>query len=187
MFSPARDEDDAEVNYEGDYSTRMEELFGDEAEGEGNSADDDDDDEFVYDGVDAEQVSGANYQQQLRDVLGSDDASDNLDEEVEVETSLLRDDPKDSVDLVCPSFTPCPVAKMTTTARCPRGGQLSAIFSVVTCTDGDGSFDRSKPIVNCPPSANRQCPSTIRPPYRVATPFVPFAKSCAPSKFYPSA
>jgi len=125
-----RDDEDAEDNHEGDYSTRMEELFGDEGEVEANSSDDD---EFVYDGVDAERVSGANYQQQLRDVLGSDDASDNLDEE-EVEKSLFRDDPSvksdevDSVALVRLSFTLCLVAKQQQHRRQVASGQASPVL-----------------------------------------------------------
>lgn len=75
----------------GDYSTRMEELFdGDEEE----HADGEEEEQFLYDGVDAEQVTHTNYREQLRDVLGPDDTSDVFEEE-EVERSLLREDPSE--------------------------------------------------------------------------------------------
>ncbi|KAI6040298.1 Golgi CORVET complex core vacuolar protein 8-domain-containing protein [Pisolithus marmoratus] len=61
----------------GDYSARMEELFDDENELEEGFGDDCDDEAFVYDGVDAERVAVANYQQQLRAVLEKDDSDDN--------------------------------------------------------------------------------------------------------------
>lgn len=77
----------------GGYSTRMEELFdGDEHEHGGESGDEEED--FVYDGVDAEQVTGTNYREHLLDVLGPDDSSD-VFEEAEVEHSLLKEDPSE--------------------------------------------------------------------------------------------
>lgn len=76
----------------GDYSTRMEELFGGDEQEHGRESEDEE--EFVYDGVDANQVTGTNYREQLRDVLGPDDTSDVLEEE-EIERSLLEDDPSE--------------------------------------------------------------------------------------------
>lgn len=63
-------------DHKGDYSARMEELFDDEHEPEEGFGEDCDDEEFVYDGVDAERVAVANYQQQLRAVLEKDDSDD---------------------------------------------------------------------------------------------------------------
>lgn len=81
--------DHAGEDHGGDYSARMEELFdGDEEEHR------DEEEEFLYDGVDAEQVTGTNYREQLRDVLGTDDTSDVFEEE-EVERSLLKEDPSE--------------------------------------------------------------------------------------------
>jgi hypothetical protein len=56
----------------GDYSTRMEELLSDDERGDAEV--DEDEVGFVYDGVDADQVTGDNYRDQLRDVLGPDDS-----------------------------------------------------------------------------------------------------------------
>lgn len=75
----------------GDYSTRMEELFDGDEEEHGN---DEEEEEFLYDGVDARQVTRTNYREQLRDVLGPDDTSDVFEEE-EIERSLLREDPSE--------------------------------------------------------------------------------------------
>ncbi|KAF9227315.1 hypothetical protein BS17DRAFT_775267 [Gyrodon lividus] len=92
--SPARSnsfshDEDVDEDHGGDYSTRMEELFdGDEEEHE---VEDDEEEEFIYDGVDAEQITGTNYREQLQDVLGPDDTSD-IFEEDEAEHSLLQED-----------------------------------------------------------------------------------------------
>lgn len=84
----------AEEDNGGDYSTRMEELFGgDEEQHAGESGDED----FVYDGMDADQVTGTNYRQHLRDVLGPDDTSDVFDEE-EIKRTLLKGDPSQRFD-----------------------------------------------------------------------------------------
>lgn len=77
----------------GDYSTRMEELFGGDEEEHP-----DEEEEFLYDGVDAEQVTGTNYREQLRDVLGPDDTSDVFEEE-EVKRSLLKEDPSEKFNI----------------------------------------------------------------------------------------
>ncbi|KAG8213972.1 hypothetical protein J3R82DRAFT_10721 [Butyriboletus roseoflavus] len=77
----------------GDYSTRMEELFDDDEDEHGGESGDGEED-FVYDGVDAELVTGTNYREHLRDVLGADDTSD-VFEEAEVERSLLKEDPSE--------------------------------------------------------------------------------------------
>ncbi|OJA11702.1 hypothetical protein AZE42_02090 [Rhizopogon vesiculosus] len=75
----------------GDYSTRMEELLSDEEE-DGDAQVDEDEGGFVYDGVDADQVTGDNYRDQLRDVLGPDDSELYYEsEEQEVERSLLQE------------------------------------------------------------------------------------------------
>lgn len=78
----------------GDYSTRMEELFGGDEEDHGGESEDEEE-EFVYDGVDVDQVTGTNYREQLRDVLGPDDSSEF--EEQEIERSLLKDDPSETL------------------------------------------------------------------------------------------
>lgn len=72
----------------GDYSTRMEELLSDEDEDDAEA--DEYEGGFVYDGVDADQVTGDNYRDQLRDVLGPDD-SYYESEEQEVARSLLEE------------------------------------------------------------------------------------------------
>lgn len=85
------DEDEDDI-HEGDYSTRMEELFDDENEGEEGGDDEDEDEEgFVYTGEDVDESTG-DYRAQLRDVLGPDaeDEEEVESEEVEVETLLTH-------------------------------------------------------------------------------------------------
>jgi vacuolar protein sorting-associated protein 8 len=73
---PEGEEDD--FDYQGDYSSRMDELL-----------DDEDDEGFVYTGIDVQQPSGG-YRDQLRDILGAEHEEDETDEH-EVESSLLHD------------------------------------------------------------------------------------------------
>lgn len=82
---------------EGDYSSRMEEIFSESGDGvedlgRRSDADDDDDDEgFVYTGQDAEKALGG-YREQLRDVLGAEvDESESEDERL-IERSLLQNE-----------------------------------------------------------------------------------------------
>jgi hypothetical protein len=80
----------------GDYTTRMEELFDngeDDADfREKDDVNEDDDDEgFFYTGIDAADVP-TGYQEQLRDVLGSELSDDDELEAHEVERSLVIDD-----------------------------------------------------------------------------------------------
>lgn len=88
-------EEDAEDDEGGGYSTRMEELLSDgdaEAEEDGGG--------FVYDGVDADQVTGDNYRDQLRDVLGPEDSYDHDEsEEQEVEQALLQENSSTSNEM----------------------------------------------------------------------------------------
>lgn len=81
------DEDEEDFDYQGDYSSRMEELLDDENEFDVTG--DDDDEGFVYTGIDVEEPSGG-YRDQLRDVLGAEHEDDET-EEHEVESSLLHD------------------------------------------------------------------------------------------------
>ncbi|KAI0775842.1 Golgi CORVET complex core vacuolar protein 8-domain-containing protein [Trametes elegans] len=79
----------------GDYSTRLEELMSDGEDGEGhrNGAEEDDEDDeeggFLYSGVDADPTGG--YREQLRDVLGPEHEEDELEDEQEVERSLVHE------------------------------------------------------------------------------------------------
>ncbi|KAI0744036.1 hypothetical protein C8Q80DRAFT_1184629 [Daedaleopsis nitida] len=99
-FSDNEDEsDDAPDDGLGDYSARFDELMSDgeeeEGRGHGEGADEDDEDDeddeggFVYSGVDADPTGG--YREQLRDVLGPDHEEDELEEEQEVERSLVHE------------------------------------------------------------------------------------------------
>ncbi|KIK67347.1 hypothetical protein GYMLUDRAFT_37447 [Collybiopsis luxurians FD-317 M1] len=85
--SEGGDEDRLEEG--GDYSTRMEELFADDAqESTISPGDDSDDDEaFLYTGNDADLSTG--YRDQLRDVLGDESSA----EIHEVEKSLIVEHP----------------------------------------------------------------------------------------------
>lgn len=80
--------DEADLSHAGDYSTRMEELFDEEIEGDH----DDDEDGFIYNGVDVVDNS-TGYQERLLDVLGSDHNEDDRSEldVLEVENSLIYD------------------------------------------------------------------------------------------------
>jgi len=71
------------------YSSRMEELVADDDDDESDLLDDKSDDEegFIYDGVDADDVSG-NYRDRLRDALGMD-PEEGTSPEDEVGRSLL--------------------------------------------------------------------------------------------------
>ncbi|KAF9241625.1 Golgi CORVET complex core vacuolar protein 8-domain-containing protein [Melanogaster broomeanus] len=80
-------DEDVDEDHQGDYSKRMEELFDGDEEHE---AEGDEEEGFIYDGVDAEQITGNNYREQLRDVLGPDDTSD-IFEEDDVEHSLIQE------------------------------------------------------------------------------------------------
>ncbi|KAJ7497350.1 Golgi CORVET complex core vacuolar protein 8-domain-containing protein [Mycena latifolia] len=90
LHATAVDDEDA-----GDYSSRMEDLLGDDVNSdaeEGEQVEDEDEDEdggFLYTGEDAGDTSAA-YRDRLRDALGSDhDADEDLDAN-EVERSLIR-------------------------------------------------------------------------------------------------
>lgn len=81
--SPVEDE------YEGDYSTRMEELLDSGGESEDG---DSDSDGFFYNGTDAN-TSGTAYKDQLADVLEDDDSnseSDPKEAEEEQEASIIQ-------------------------------------------------------------------------------------------------
>lgn len=101
-------EEDDEFIYPdaGDYSTQMEDLFGEDdggLAGEEHKSDDSNEEEegFFYSGVDAETSVG--YNEQLRDVLGQDE--DDEEEVNEVEHSLVQVSGETSVEedelLVC--------------------------------------------------------------------------------------
>jgi hypothetical protein len=89
----------------------MEELLSDGDDEHGDAETDGDDGGFVYDGVDADQVTGENYRDQLRDVLGPDDSYDDSEEQ-EVEQALLQESNSASNDLP----RDVPVSRVT-----PRG------------------------------------------------------------------
>ncbi len=83
--------DDAPDGGLGDYSARFEELMSDGEDEDGHAGEEDEDEEagFVYSGVDADPTGG--YREQLREVLGQDHEEDELDEEQEVERSLVHE------------------------------------------------------------------------------------------------
>ncbi|KAF7361851.1 Lateendosome to vacuole transport-family protein [Mycena venus] len=93
--SDDEDEDEDEFNYAGDYSSRMEDLLGEddpnsEANDEEDVEEDEDDEGFVYTGEDAADTSAA-YRDRLRDVLGSDHDPEEQEQDSvhEVERSLI--------------------------------------------------------------------------------------------------
>lgn len=92
-FSDNDGDDEAPDPGLGDYSARFDELMSDSEDHEGGDAEDDGDDDdeeaFVYSGVDADPTGG--YREQLRDVLGPDHEEDELEEEQEVERSLVHE------------------------------------------------------------------------------------------------
>ncbi|KAG1813729.1 Golgi CORVET complex core vacuolar protein 8-domain-containing protein [Suillus variegatus] len=93
-------EEDAEDDEGGGYSTRMEELLSDGDDENGDAEAEEDGGGFIYDGVDADQVTGDNYRDQLRDVLGPEDSYDHDEsEEQEVEQALLQENSSASNEL----------------------------------------------------------------------------------------
>ncbi|KAJ4483375.1 Golgi CORVET complex core vacuolar protein 8-domain-containing protein, partial [Lentinula aciculospora] len=87
------EDDDDHMEGGGDYSTRMDELFADEAQELSSHTEDDSDDEqgFLYTGNDAD--LSTSYRDQLRDVL-----EDDSDAEIhEVEKSLFADNPTEKI------------------------------------------------------------------------------------------
>jgi hypothetical protein len=101
-------DDTDDFAHEGDYSTRMEELF-DEGESDMPGDDEDDPEEaFVYTGIDAEEALGG-YRDQLRDVLEAEHEDDEVVEEIEVEISLLHNDEKAGLQVEHPSCIFCAI------------------------------------------------------------------------------
>ena len=99
------EEDEHEDQYQGDYSSRMEELFEDGEDDEGQE-DDDDDEGFLYTGIDADESLG-DYRSQLREVLGPEHEEEEEEAEVlEVERSLLHDVDNEKVDPDDPEVSP---------------------------------------------------------------------------------
>ena len=89
--------DDDAGDFEGDYSSRMEDLLTNGSDSESSPGDTDDDEGFVYTGKDAVDLSG-NYGEQLQEILGSEpdeDFASTSDSEMEVERSLLLHDDRD--------------------------------------------------------------------------------------------
>ncbi|KAJ7132765.1 Golgi CORVET complex core vacuolar protein 8-domain-containing protein [Mycena crocata] len=88
----ANGDDDDDDLHAGDYSSRMEDLLGDDDDVNSEANDDEDEDEaddggFLYTGEDAADTSAA-YRDRLRDVLGSDHDPEEEDLH-EVERSLI--------------------------------------------------------------------------------------------------
>ncbi|CDO69139.1 hypothetical protein BN946_scf185042.g41 [Trametes cinnabarina] len=89
-FSDSDGDDSLDANA-GDYSTRFEELMsdGEDEQPRGRDDEDEEDEGFVYSGVDTEPLGG--YREQLREFLGPDHEEDELEEEQEVERSLVHE------------------------------------------------------------------------------------------------
>ena len=95
--------DEPDLSHVGDYSSHMEELFDEDAEGSFHGSDsyEDEDESFIYNGADVVNTS-AGYQERLLDVLGSDHNEDDGSEfdVLEVENSLVYDQHTDDEPLV---------------------------------------------------------------------------------------
>ena len=95
--------DEPDLSHAGDYSSHMEELFDEDAEGSFHGSDpyEDEEESFIYNGADAVNTS-AGYQERLLDVLGSDHNEDDRSEfdVLEVENSLVYDQHTDHEPLV---------------------------------------------------------------------------------------
>ena len=147
----------------GDYSTRMEELLSDEDEN-GDAEADENDGGFVYDGVDAEQVTGDNYRDQLREVLGPDD-SYYESEEQEVERSLLQD--SNSVKSDEP-FHDVPVSSSTTSWRTHVLMHVCTVQHIHIQPDVSALISDALTMSSVPPSR-------VASPVPIG-PFAPFSK-----------
>ena len=95
--------DEPDLSHTGDYSSHMEELFDEDAEGSFHGSDpyEDEEESFVYNGADVVDTP-AGYQERLLDVLGSDHNEDDGSEfdVLEVENSLVYDQHADVESLV---------------------------------------------------------------------------------------
>jgi len=92
--------DEPDLSHAGDYTSHMEELFDEEAEG-GDDPYEDEEEGFIYNGADVVDTP-TGYREQLLDVLGPDHIEDDgSDSDVlEVENSLLYDQHIDDEPLV---------------------------------------------------------------------------------------
>lgn len=98
---------DPDLSHAGDYSSHMEELFDEDAEGSfqgsfhGSDPYEDEEESFIYNGADVVDTP-AGYQERLLDVLGSDhNENDGSEFDVlEVENSLVYDQHADDEPLV---------------------------------------------------------------------------------------
>jgi vacuolar protein sorting-associated protein 8 len=84
----------------GDYSTRMEELFEKEDDGDTRQDEEDDEEGFVYSGIDADESNG-DYGSQLRDVLGLEH-EEGYTEDLQVERSLLYKEEDEKIEFDSP-------------------------------------------------------------------------------------
>lgn len=96
LYGHSFSENDQNVeDHQGDYSTRMEELF---ADGEGEILQEDEDEgNFIYSGIDAAEMP-TGYTERLRDVLGSEPTDDSETEPSELERSSVMDESEDDED-----------------------------------------------------------------------------------------
>ena len=95
--------DEPDLSHAGDYSSHMEELFDEDAEGSFHGSDsyEDEEESFIYNGADVVDIP-AGYRERLLDVLGSDHNEDDGSESdvLEVENSLVYDQRTDDEPLV---------------------------------------------------------------------------------------
>jgi hypothetical protein len=94
------EDEDAEFTYPGvtgDYSTQLEELFDGEQDSESGEAEQRSDEDFLYDGLDSN--TSISYKDQLREVLGQEEADEKEDESLAYENGAASHE--DDEPLVC--------------------------------------------------------------------------------------
>lgn len=103
-FSDQDGETNEDDDNTGDYSTRMEELFEEEDDGDAHQDEEEDEEGFVYSGVDADESNG-DYRSQLRDVLGLEH-EEGYTEDLEVESPLLHKEEDEKIEFDSPVCVP---------------------------------------------------------------------------------
>lgn len=152
--------DDAPDTGLGDYSAVFEEVMSD-GEDEGGHANGDDEEEegFVYSGVDADPSGG--YREQLREVLGQDHEEDELEDEQEVERSLVHE-VAENEKFAATIEDEAGVSGPTYTRYSP--GELMSIIERTSMS----RYYPLAPLLQCPPrlllhsTRHRECPVILR-------------------------
>ncbi|KAF5386226.1 hypothetical protein D9615_002235 [Tricholomella constricta] len=175
--------------HEGDYSTRMEELFDDgedEPVGYEEIEEDNSEEGFLYTGIDAQDVP-TGYTDQLRDVLGTEFTDDEL-EAHEVERSLVLDENDTNLHSDDEEHFPVPVLS----DHAPSTSSLGPIMPKPTGSPGpNGTFKLARPFLHpnvsrlrsFTPQSSRLASNGSGGSGLASNPYLPDGTSPSPSHF----